>query len=757
MSAFQKQIINKIWVNTWIPVVMISINSAVAEESISDSVELTVIQVTAHRLEQDINDIPASVSVIENEDIQRLQPYSQSDLFRYEPGITIEKSGSRHGDGNINIRGIGGNRVIILQDGVRMPKGFGSAGVDQGRGSINALNLERVEVLKGPASALYGSDALGGVVLYETLDPERLVLDNDGLDYLQFSSGYSSVDERYRATITAATEVGDGYGLLQVDHQGFSELDVNSDFDPNPKDGEVNSILAKWSVSTSNNQHWDFIADFWRQEADNKLDTNLVPVSGPPGSAITHSTATDESERWHVGVHHTLEQTLGLDVIHWHLDYQGSLYKQDEEELQQSPGSVFPPIPATSYRTIEEEEFEQQQWSFDFSGQKTIGTHTFVGGLDLLRKDYSRPVDKTIINEINGTSTKVNSGVQYPGKTFPDTQVDQVGVYLQDSWSINERLELLAGIRYDYFKSDPDADEAYNNFNLSGTKISARSEDHWSPHLGTTFDLNNQHQVYANYATGFRAPPVDDQFISRAILIPVAGVPHEVVPNADLGPETSEGYEIGWRWNNAHFNASLAYYDTQYEDFIDSRTIGYRDQPPVYVGATSIRQIQYQNVDEVAISGVEFHSIFHLNSWLDMKWQADLSVGFNLIDAENKVTGEGLNSVGPNTAVLGLSFKNPASTVGFDWFIRAAAEADDAESLERHGQKLTPYEPPGYAVHDVSVFWKPHSKVRIDAAVYNVFDKKYWSANAKGADASGDLDAQAEPGTSFAVNLSYQF
>ncbi len=718
---------------------------------------LEIIHVTAHRIEQNVNDIPASVSVIDQEDLKLLQAYSLSDLFRYEPAVNVERSGSRHGDGNINIRGIGGNRVLLVQDGVWMPSGFGSAGVDQGRGSLNALNLERIEILKGPASALYGSDAIGGVVLFETLNAERLVTENNGRSYIRLSTGYVSDEERYHTGVTAASALGSGYGLLQVDHQRFSELDVNSDYDPNPKDGEVDSVLAKWSFNTESGHHWDFSGDFWQQSVDNELRSNLGPIAGPPGEVISSSAATDDSKRWRLGVHNILERTFGLDFLHWQLDYQESGYEQHENELQENPGSVFPPIPVSAKRTREHEHFEQKQWSFSLRGQRSFDNHKLVSGIDWLQKDFSRPVDLTTFDEVNNTQSKTKSGVNYPGKTFPDTETEQIGIYLQDHWSLSNQLQVLAGVRYDYYKSRPEVDAAYNNFNVSGESVEARSDSHWSPHLGLTYQLSDNQQLYGSYQTGFRAPPVDDQFISRAILIPVPGVPHEVVPNTDLDPETSKGYELGWRWNSATWAASIAYYDTNYEDFIDSRTIGFRAQPPVFVGPTSIRQIQFQNVDEVEINGVEITTSLNLNSWLDMSWQGRVFLGVNVIDAENTGNGQGLNSVGPDTAILSVDFTRPQNDLGISWYIRAADDADDAEPLTRHGQTLAAYEPPGYSVHDISLFWSPLKELRIDAAIYNLFDKKYWAAHTKGADAGGNLDAQVDPGRNFAINLFYSF
>lgn len=727
--------------------------SLVAEPLQRDQLE--VIHVTAHRITQALDEIPASVGVIDHEQLRSLQAYTLSDIFRYEPGVTVERTGHRFGDANINIRGIGGNRVLLLQDGVRMPSGFGSAGSDQGRGSLNPINLERIEVLKGAASALYGSDALGGVVLFETLDAERLVSANSGGTHLQLITGYDSADERSHATATVASEVGAGYGLLQVDYQDFSEPDVNSDFDPNPVDGTVESVLGKWSMSTAQNVHWDFIADYWRQEADHNLLTNRGPVSGPPGAHISDSVATDDSDRWRLGVHITLENLWGLDSLHWQLDYQESAFEQFESELLENAGSAFPPIPASAERTTTREWFDQQQWSFSLRGHRSFNQHDVVAGIDWLSKDFSQLIDSRSFDVLQGVAVTGGGSVAYPGRSFPNTRVDQAGFYVQDQWQASDRLDILAGLRYDYFESEPESDAAYERFNLSGTPVESRSDGEWSPHLGLTYQFTDRQQVYASYQTGFRAPPVDDQYISRAILIPVPGVPHEVIPSSDLGPETSTGYELGWRWHGPVLSASVAYYDTDYEDFIDTQTVGYREQPPVFVGPTAIRQLQYQNVDEVEIAGVEVKSTLNLNSWVDMAWHARVLLGANFIEAENKATGDGLNSVGPDTLNLGVQLASPAENLGFSWMLRAAASADDAEPLQRQGQVLQPFEPPGYGVHDFTVFWQISDQLRLDAAVYNVFDKQYWGAHAKGSDAGGNLDADVEPGRTFAVNLAF--
>lgn len=712
----------------------------------SDAVEEIV--VTAYRSETTLKEIPASVSVIRQDEIRRLQPNTLSELFRYEPGVQVENSGGRHGDANINVRGIGGNRVLVLKDGVRMPDGFGSAGTDQGRGNFSAYNLERVEVLKGAASALYGSDALGGVILLDSLDAQRAVDGNDGDAVYRMNSGYNSVDERMRLALMAAAELGGGYAMLQAERQAFSEVEPNSSFDPNPKDGELHSLLAKWTYRALDNQEWTLIGNYWQQEVDNELVTNIGPISGPPGAAITEAAASDESERWHLGVRQVMNEVAGVARIKWQLDYQKSAYEQDELERQ---SSLF-----TSNLIVEQEEFQQEQLSANVQLDLEWGKNELTVGADLMNRELSRPVDRQNLDLIAGTVSRTNAGLTYPGKTYPDTDIEQYGIYLQNRYSPTDRLLFLIGLRYDYYSSDPKVDAAYANFNLFNAPVSERSDNELSPHIGVTYFLSDNMEIYGNYNTGFRAPPVDDQFISRAILIPVPGVPHEVVPNNNLAPETSEGFELGWRWSSDRLSMSIAYYDNEYEDFIDAQTIGFRNQPPIFVGPTAIRQIQYQNLDAVTIDGWELGLQLSLHDWLPGGWQGDLRAAFNIIDGENEATGSGLNSVGPNTAVLGLHFSSPDDTFGFGWHMRASAKADDAEPLSSRGVQLPSFEPPGYAAHDFDFFWQPMNSLRFDLSVYNAFDKRYWSAHEKGANVAGDLEASVAPGRSFALSLSYQ-
>ena len=156
----------------------------------------STITVTATRAPVSMLEAPATVSVITADDMANNLVSDIRDLVRFEPGVSVRRSPARFGaasgstgrDGNagFNIRGLDGNRVLTLVDGIRVPDGFDFGAQAAGRGDYVDLSLiKRVEILRGPASALYGSDGLAGVVSFVTADPE---------DFLRNGANIAGVD-----------------------------------------------------------------------------------------------------------------------------------------------------------------------------------------------------------------------------------------------------------------------------------------------------------------------------------------------------------------------------------------------------------------------------------------------------------------------------------------------------------------------------------------------------------------------------------
>ena len=153
---------------------------------------LNRIVVTATRTPTRLEDVPLTVSLITDEQMADELVTDIRDLVRFEPGVSVQRQAARFsaagsamgraGNDSFNIRGIGGNRVLIQVDGVRVPDGFSFGAQAAGRGDYVDLGLiKSVEILRGPSSALYGSDGLAGAVSFTTADPADFITEGNSV------------------------------------------------------------------------------------------------------------------------------------------------------------------------------------------------------------------------------------------------------------------------------------------------------------------------------------------------------------------------------------------------------------------------------------------------------------------------------------------------------------------------------------------------------------------------------------------------
>jgi len=165
------------------------------DDTAPEPLEMDPIVVVSSKSPRPLSDVVGQVSVINAGFIERYGIENMDDLLRYEPGLNIESSGTRFGSNAINIRGIGGNRVAIEVDGIPTRDRFAVGSFsDGGRLLAETDRIKRLEVLYGPASTLYGSDALGGVMAITTWDPDDLLAFGDGNSWYSLRGGYQSVN-----------------------------------------------------------------------------------------------------------------------------------------------------------------------------------------------------------------------------------------------------------------------------------------------------------------------------------------------------------------------------------------------------------------------------------------------------------------------------------------------------------------------------------------------------------------------------------
>jgi hemoglobin/transferrin/lactoferrin receptor protein len=185
-------------------VLFLSVGSAQAEEPVFSFDNVVV---SASKDEQRLGDMDSSMMLIQDLDIQAMVADSVDDLFQFTPGVTVSGAQNR-GSGAINIRGITGNRVLTQVDGVRQPKELTFGFLGSSRHAVDLNTIKQVEVIPGPASSLYGSDALGGVVSYITKDPADILKDDKDGSAGSARTYYDSADKSWGQSLTLANRQG---------------------------------------------------------------------------------------------------------------------------------------------------------------------------------------------------------------------------------------------------------------------------------------------------------------------------------------------------------------------------------------------------------------------------------------------------------------------------------------------------------------------------------------------------------------------
>jgi hemoglobin/transferrin/lactoferrin receptor protein len=188
-------------------------------------VSLEDVHVTATHPTRNDRDFPGTASVIDTEEMERRLMRTIKDIVRYEPNVNVQNDPQRFGQSGFNIRGVSGNRVLTMVDGVRVPDSFAIGSFQSaGRNYVDVDSLKAAEIVRGPASALYSSDGIGGVVSFMTKDPADYLDLFDQNNYEALKLMYNSANESFLQTGTLAGRVDGWDGLLLLTHADGAEF-----------------------------------------------------------------------------------------------------------------------------------------------------------------------------------------------------------------------------------------------------------------------------------------------------------------------------------------------------------------------------------------------------------------------------------------------------------------------------------------------------------------------------------------------------
>lgn len=689
---------------------------------------LDAVVISADRGTGTVYDSPGVVSVKTDKEIDRQNINSARDLVRDEPGVSVGNQPGRTGSTNFVIRGMGENRVRLEIDGYKVPD-FPGTNVGPGtytRDFIDYDSLKRVEIIRGPASALYGSDAIGGVVSFITKDPADYLALIGKSWFLSNKTGFDSANNAIFDTVTAASRLGAWESMVLYTHRYGHETKINSALrEANPQTFAGDNVLAKL-VHTNEWGQFKLTGEFMQRKVG--IDLNNEEIISQ-GTRIFSSTGNDSTERerlsldWNAPVKAWFADEI-LTKVFW-----TNLSREELTNQLRGPAASSAP---NAFR-FTDLDFLQTIYGGEVRATAARSfldwNHVFVYGATLDVASTSRPRDRFQTTLATGAVTKNIAGELFPNKNFPDTNTTQAAFYAQDTAQYG-RLRVIPAIRFDYYHLTPHEDADFMRSNLTGITVSEQTATAVSPKLGATFDLTETYRIFGQYSRGFRAPPYDNMnFGYRNVVLG-----YEILPSGNLNPETSNGFEGGLRArfdNGSNFQVSAFY--NKYKDFIESVTL----PGPFPPGIT--QRFQFQNLSQVTIYGFEGKAEW----WFHSNWAVFGHVAY--AHGTDDTTGAPLDSVDPFTAVGGLRYRDG------NWF----GEARARYVAEKNRVSLpTIFVAPSYTVVDLLLSYEVLPRFSINAGIFNLFDESYFNPqDVRGLLASSpDLELFRSPGRTFAVN-----
>jgi hemoglobin/transferrin/lactoferrin receptor protein len=688
------------------------------------------IVVVANKHERSIRDVAANVTVLSRSELNARLVTSIDDVFRYIPGVDYEGSGTRFGTEGINIRGIGGNRVAMLVDGVPLSDQFDTGSFSNAtRDFIDAGLVQDIEVLHGPASALYGSSAIGGVVAVRSPDPSDIA--QGGAFGGEFLGTWRGVDNSAHGQAMAALG-DDSLGLLA----GYSRRDgqqTDSAAAPDTldtRDYTRETMLLKFIAD--NHFGHTFRASYMRQDAHILSDLKSLLGSGRYRS----TTALEGDDRNHLQVIN-LAYEFGSPGGWIDQGVVRAFREQADVSQRSLDERAAAPTPVSIERSFSFGQdirgLELNLWK-EFSGDRV--SHRLGFGAEYRYRNTTEFRDGLSTDLITGDQTNVLLGEVFPVRDFPISDTTETAVYFEDTLSLGANWTLIAALRADRFQLAPDLDAMYlaDYPDYQATRL---DESDVSPKLGLIFSFTPDIDAYVQYSHGFRAPPYADANVS--LELPMFRV--RAVPNPDLQSESSDGLEIGLRWYSERSTFRVSAFRTDYTNFIETKVNAGLDP------ASGYTLFQSQNIKDTSIEGIEAGWNMRFG---DLE-QFLLDGSAFLARGSNKVSRQPVNSVGPAQAVIGFGW-NSADQASE---LRLQATFTDAyDRVDESAGEL--FKPAGHAVFDFYFTRKLGNNVVVRAGLQNLADRTYWNWNDVRGLAPDDpvLPYLAQAGRSASVSLN---
>ena len=606
--------------------------TAFAAQEALDEYSLDAMVVTATRTEMSVKEAPSAVEIVDSKKLEQTHAKTLHDALKGALGVNVFND--FQGRSNVSIRGSESRHVLIMVDGKRLggEAAYNSANAwDVDR--IRMEDVERVEIIRGPAGALYGSDAMGGVINVVTKTPNKttaVINYEHGWYENGKGAGYKSnlylqgAEKNYTYKINAGLNNSRPYDTLNPSDKAPAGSYGDYNFYGEEKPLSVN---VGYTFDNGNKLGFDFSR--FKEETQKKGSPNRTFMTGS-GAPITPMTPYLDKI-----------QTIWNDIkrTDYAVTYQGSDDKQDW---------MF-----RAYKSVFDKNYKNQNltrmtsprgvgaWTLEAPKIDTIKrTLSVIEGRDTFNLDdknkftagFEYRKDESEGTRLKKPNTSLSGSSAYDA--FDKAAINYMAAYVQDEFRPDAKWLLIPSVRFDH--SDQFSNKVTSN-------------------LAATYNAADDVRIKAVVGQGYKTPTVNDLYIFWEMYSKNPGSDGQFyVGNPDLKPEKSLSYELSIEkdWGDRS-TVHLGVFRNEVKDLIDTYWTGKmtEDEPTVYPGVAGDRVMEYRNIPEATLQGVELYGSHRLGK------DIYLNAGYTFLDAKNKTDGTRLKDRAKHQVTFGVSYQ----------------------------------------------------------------------------------------------------
>jgi len=647
----------------------------------------------ATKTEKNIDGVSASIEVVTQEDIKKMGAQSLKDIFLRTPGLNMQygsfPSSSSISKSSISIRGMGANGTLFLLDGRRLA---GEVKNPYDLERIPASIVQRIEIVKGPMSSLYGADAVGGVINIITKQPDDEMQIDASARYgvnsygdaqnvnlslsvqgKEDAFGYSAYASSTTTNPYRQSEIADVYAKTPVGN-------VKPSVHPNPainnnvedyygvdttfrEDSEIYTLGTRLTYDFSDSFIMGLDVNYFNEERDGQYIGYIHPATTGAGPVPIYNNPVnshDENNRLDLSVDAQYAPNDDLTI-------NARIYNSDYEKRNTTTANNWVDLgyvnEAASANAAMNADVELMVYELS-STYLLTDAHLLTGGFQY--RDESRK------------SSVWNNNVSLTEKT-----VDYKSVYLQDEWEISEKFNAIFGGRYEEISN---------------------AEDKATFRIGGVYNFDKLAILRANFAQGFRTPDMREMYINMNT--PNGPQMGADILGYDLKPEFTNAYELGLSGRNSKFNYEAVVFYNQIENKIEQ----------VQNGAITT----FENISDANTYGLELSLGYQIFE------QLSTNFFWSELRTENEETKKDLEFNPERTFMLGFDYK-ASKDLDFGIDTQYIGEQHYTEIINRGAptqvvnQNATT---DAFAIVNLNLGYSVNKTIEIYGGINNVFDEK---------------------------------